>query len=285
MGVIAVPRGERSGSHRVVDVEVGDLREVIAALAGVATLARASGVGPRALRESLPELRASCIASPAIVANALLPACDVVALSTGLAAEAHRAVDDLVAATRAAAARVHEVMDAIERKGLGARTRLALQATCDRTAQELAHVRAAVELLQRASTSEPLPVAIEDVLRELDSGERDGTHVELTVGGALDSSVAVQPRVASAVVLGALGRLHALSPAPAFVAHAVDEGSRLVVEIRRRVATIVDPRFTVDVLVPHPAPFDAGVLRLAAATLAAPLEVSADRVRLELLRV
>lgn len=283
MTVVAVPRAERSGSHRVVDVEVGDVREAIAAFAGVATLARAQGVGPKALRDLLPELRSTCLAAPSAVATALLPACDVVALSTGLELETRDALDALVGSARRAARDVLDAVDTAEHKGLGARTRLALQAACDRAVEELARVRYAIELLQRASMGEPVPVALEDLLRELDAGELGGTPVELVLSGAIDESVAVHPRVAVAVLLGALTRARALTGGVSFLAHAQVIGDRVAVEIRKR--SPQDPAGpAVRVTVPEPVAHDELVQRLSAATLAAPLHVDARTVRLDLLR-
>ncbi len=284
---VAVPRAERSGSHRVVDVEVGDVREAIATIAGVATLARAQGVGPKALRDLLPGLRSTCVSVPATVAAALVPACDVVALSTGLDTEAREALDALVSAARRTANDVISSIDTAEQKGLGARTRLALQASCDRAVEELARVRYAIELLQRASTGEPLPIALDDLLHELDGGELGGTPVELTLTGALDENVAVHPRIGIAVLLGALTRVRALVGGTAFVAHAKVDGDRVSVLFRRRTTDALGapPHGpTVHVTVPEPVSYDELVLPLAAATLAAPLHVDARTVRLDLLR-
>lgn len=280
---MAVPRAERSGSHRVVEVEVGDVREAIATIAGVATLARAQGVGPKALRDLLPGLRATCVAAPTTVAAALIPACDVVALSTGLEIESRAALDALVSATRATTDQIVAAIDAAEAKGLGARTRLALQAACDHAVEDLTRVRYSIELLQRASTGEPLAVAVDDLLRELDGGYLGGTPVELTLMGALEDAIAVHPRIGIAVLLGALGRARALSPGHAFVAHAKREGGAIAVTFRKRApGDAVSPM--VRVTVPEPMPFDALVLDLTAATLAAPLTVEGRTVRVDLLR-
>ncbi len=283
MTVVAVPRAERSGSHRVVDVEVGDVREAIATFAGVATLARAQGVGPKALRDLLPELRSTCLALPGAVATALLPACDVVALSTGLEREARDALEALVGSARHTARDVLDAVESAEQKGIGARTRLSLQAACDRAVEALARVRHAIELLQRASMGEPVPVALEDLLHELDGGELGGDPVELVLVGETDESVAVHPRVAVAVLLGALTRVRALTGGESFVAEAAVLGDRVKVEIRPRTAQ--DPAGpSVQVTVPEPAGYDDVVQRLSAATLAAPLRVDERTVRLDLLR-
>lgn len=280
---VAVPRAERSGSHRVVEVEVGDVREAIATIAGVATLARAQGVGPKALRDLLPGLRTTCIAAPTTVAAALIPACDVVALSTGLDIEARSVIDALVAATRKATDEILSAIDAAESKGLGARTRLALQAACDRAVEDLARVRYSIELLQRASTGEPHPVALEDLLRELDGGDLGGTAVELTLLGDLDDAIAVHPRIGTAVLVGALARARALVGGSAFVADARRHGGAVAVTFRRRAPSDA-ASLTVKVTVPELMPFDALVLELTAATLAAPLRVEGKAVRIDLLR-
>jgi hypothetical protein len=280
---VAVPRAERSGSHRVLEVEVGDVREAIATIAGVATLARAQGVGPKALRDLLPDLRSTCVAVPATVASALIPACDVVALSTGLDEDARRVLDALVGSARRTAHEVLAAVEAAEGKGLGARTRIALQAACDAAVEELARVRYAIELLQRASMGEPVPVALEDLLRELDAGELGGTPVELVIAGDIHEIVAVHPRIGIAVLLGGLTRARELAGGASFVAHARAEGDRVGVQLRRRTAQ--DPSEpVVRVTVPEPAPYDELLLRLVAATLAAPLTVDARTVRLDLLR-
>jgi len=280
---VAVPRAERSGSHRVVDVEVGDLREAIAAIAGLATLARSQGVGPRALNDLLPGLRTTCASVPCTVANALVAACDVVALSTGLEVEARAALEALVGATRRTADDVLVAVEAAENKGLGARTRLALQAACDRAVEDLARVRYSIELLQRASTGEPVPVALDDLLRELDGGYLGGTPVELTMLGAVDETIAVHPRIGVAVLLGALTRARALGGGTAFVTEAVARGDAVSVSFRKRAPGDAEGP-TVRVTVPEPAPYDELVLGLAAATLAAPLVVDGRTVRLDLLR-
>jgi len=280
---VAVPRAERSGSHRVVDVEVGDLREAIAAIAGVATLARAQGVGPRALKDLLPGLRQTCATVPSTVATALVAACDVVALSTGLEVESRAALDALVGATRRTADEVLVAVDAAEQKGLGARTRLALQAACDRAVEELARVRYSIELLQRASTGEPVPVALDDLLRELDGGYLGGTPIELTLLGAIDETVAVHPRIGVAVLLGALTRARALGGGTSFVCETAVRGDAVSISFHPRGARDGDGP-TVRVTVPDPAPYDELVLGLAAASLAAPLVVDARTVRLDLLR-
>lgn len=283
MAGTAVPRAERSGSHRVVDVEVGDLREAIATIAGVATLARAQGVGPRALGDLLPGLRSACTTVPSTVAAALVQACDVVALATGLEADARAALDGLVASSRRTADEVVAALDAAEHKGLGARTRLALQASCDRAVDELARVRYAVELLQRASMTEPLPIALDDLLRELDGGELGGTPVELSLLGGIDETVAVHPRIGIAVLLGALARARSLAGGTAFVASASRHDDRVAVTFRRHAAGDSDTN-TVRVTVPDEVAYDELVLRLAAATLAAPFLVEGRTVRLDLLR-
>lgn len=280
---VAVPRAERSGSHRVVDVEVGDVREAIATIAGVATLARAPGVGPKALRDLLPELRTTCLAAPATVAAALLPACDVVALSTGLESESREALDALVHAARETAHGVLLAVEAADARSLGARTRLALQAACDRAVDELARVRHAIELLQRASTGEPLAVAVEDLLRELEGGELGGERVDLVLSGTVDEAVAVHPRIGVAVLLGALTHAHAHCGASAFLATATDVGDRIRISMRpRHDGDPLEP--AIGVTVPTPSSYDEVVLRLAAATLAAPLELEGGTVRVDLLR-
>lgn len=259
------------------------MREAIATIAGVATLARAQGVGPKALRDLLPGLRSTCVAAPATVAAALIPACDVVSLSTGLDAEAHDALDALVSATRRTTDEIVAAIDAAEQKGLGARTRLALQAACDRAVEDLARVRYAIELLQRASTGEPLPVALDDLLRELDAGELGGTPLSLTLCGDLEDAIAVNPRIGVAVLLGALSRARAIAGGTSFIAEARRVGDRVAVTFRRRAPG--DPESpSVRVTVPEPMPFDDLVLGLAAATLAAPLTVDGRAVRLDLLR-
>jgi hypothetical protein len=281
---VAVPRAERSGSHRVVEVEVGDVREAIATIAGVATLARAQGVGPKALRDLLPGLRSTCLAAPSVVAAALIPACDVVALSTGLDTEARNAVDALVAAARKTTQDVLSAVDASESKGLGARTRLALQAACDRAVEDLARVRYAIELLQRSSTGEPLPVALEDLLRELDGGDLGGTPIELTLIGDLDDAIAVNPRIGTAVLLGALSTAHATLGGHTFVAEARLDRERNVVIVTFRRRTSADPESpTVRVTVPEPAPYDALVLSLVAATQVSPVVGEGRAVHVHLL--
>jgi len=291
--VVAVPRAERSGSHRVVDVDVGDLRQAIATLAGVATLARAHAVGPRAIRDSLPELRATCLALPATATSALLPACDVVALSTGLADDARTALEALVSETREVAADVIEAIDMIERRGsgsassvsgIGARGRLKLESSCQRAVERLARVLHAIELLQRASIGEPVHVAMDELFRELDTGDLAGRLVELGCEGALSTIVAIHPRVGVAVLVGALARLVQQSAGQTFVASVRTERGRAIVEFRKCEKQEL-PKSTVRVTVPEPASYDQRVLRLAAATLAAPLHEESGAVRLELLRV
>jgi hypothetical protein len=283
---IAVPRAERSGSHLVVDVEVGDVRQIVAAVAGVATMARAQGVGPRALRDLLPELRAAVTPVAHVVARALLPAADVIALSTGLADEARRAVDAIVGSARRAGERVLAAVEEAERRGIGARTRLALQAACDDGVDTLARVRAAIELLQRASASEPLAVSLDDLFHELD-GELGGETVDLYVDyvdGEASTMVAVQPRVATALLAGALARVRATRPADAF-------GARVTTVENGRVRVEIAPldlapagRAPLIVHVPSVTRYDELVLGLAAASLAAPLGFELDHARIDLLR-
>jgi hypothetical protein len=280
---VAVPRAERSGSHRVLEVEVGDVREAIATIAGVATLARAQGVGPKALRDLLPDLRTTCLAIPATVASALIPACDVVALSTGLDDDARRVLDALVGTARRTAHDVLAAIEAAESRGLGARTRLALQAACDAAVEELARVRYAIELLQRASMGEPVPVAVDELLRELDVGDLGGTPVELSLLGDVQQTVAVHPRIGVAVLLGALTRVRALAGGASFVADTHVNEHHVSVQLRRRAANDPDGA-VVRVTVPEPAAYDEVLLRLVAATLAAPLVVDGRTVRLDLLR-
>lgn len=260
------------------------MREAIATIAGVATLARAQGVGPKALRDLLPGLRSTCLAAPSVVAAALIPACDVVALSTGLDAEARAAVDALVAATRKTTQDVLSAIDAAESKGLGARTRLALQAACDRAVEDLARVRYAIELLQRSSTGEPLPVALDDLLRELDSGDLGGTPIELTLLGDLDHPIAVNPRIGTAVLLGALASARAALGGHSFAAEARLDASRHVVVVTFRRRTSEDAAGpTVRVIVPDPAPYDRLVLALAAATQVSPVAGDGRAVTVDLL--
>lgn len=267
----------------MVDVEVGDIREAIASIAGVATLARAQGIGPKALRDLLPGLRSTCLEIPARVAKALVQACDVVALATGLDADSRGALEALVAAARRSADEVLVAIEAAEQKGLGARTRLSLQAACDRTVEELARVRHAIELLQRASMGEPLPIALDDLLHELDGDELGGAPVELTLLGDLDHTVVVQPRIALAVMLGALAHVRALVGGTSFVAATSATADRVSVTFRRRAAGDGDGD-TIQVTVPDEVAYDQLVLRLASATLAAPLVLDGRAVRLDLLR-
>jgi hypothetical protein len=275
---------------------VGDLREAIATVAGVATLARAQGVGPKALRDLLPGLRASCEAVPATVAAALMQACEVVALSTGLEADARAALEALVAFARRTAEDVLAALENAELHGIGARTRLALQAACDRAVEDLARVRYSVELLQRASMSEPLPIALDDLLRELDGGELGGAPVELALGSGVCETVAVHPRLGTAVLLGALARARRLSGGTTFLASAVVHGDRVRLTLRGCTRDAHDEagqadeanralvHATVHVTVPDELPHDALVLGLAAASLAAPLVTEGEAVRLDLLR-
>ena len=283
MAEVAVPRAERSGSHLVVDVEVGDIRQIIAAIAGVATMARAQGVGPRVLRDLLPELGAAVRPLPAVVARAVLPAADVIALSTGLAEESRRAVDAVCSAARRAGERVLAAIEEAERRGVGARTRLALQAACDEAVEVLSHVRSAIELLQRASASEPLPVSIGDLLHELD-GEVGGEPVDLYVEGDIGVTVAVQPRVATALLVGALGRVRGSTPAKAYRARVTSlaEG-RVRVELDAMAAPIAG-KTPLSVPVWTSAAYDDVVLGLAAASLAAPLGLEPGHARIDLLR-
>jgi hypothetical protein len=281
---MAIPRAERSGSHRVVDVEVGDVRQVIAALAGVATLARAQGVGPRALRDALPELRTACIAAPAVVAGALLPACDVVALSTGLETEARAALDQIVLVTRQAVTEVAVAAEIAEKKGVGARTRLGLQGACDAAVEVLARVRWAVELVQRASMGEPVPVALDDLLCEIDGGELGGTSVELIPTGIPDVAVAVHPRVATSVLLGLLAELYARTQATTYALTARTGEGKLVLEVRPGPSRPPRDAEPIRVIVPPPAAFDPVVVNLAAATLAAPIHRDGDSISIQLPR-
>ena len=297
MAQLAIPRAERSGAHRVVDVEVGDLRQAIAALAGVATLARSTGVGPRALRDLLPGLRASCLSLPATVTRALLPACDVVALATGLHDDAQQAVDALVASTRAAACDVIAAVDGAD-KSLGARSRIALQGACDRAVADLLRVRHATEVLQRASVGEPVAVALDDLFSELATVELPvpgAVSVQLSFVGDVTATVAVHPRVGMAVLLGALSSAHGLSPvAPpsafvsAFVATVSTGETCVTVELTRAHApfAVSATAATGDlrVLLAPPSPYDELVLRLAAATVAASVRVQGTAVQVDLLR-
>ncbi len=293
---------------------MGDLRQAIASLSGVATLARMQGVGPRALKDLLPELQATCEALPKTVAAALVPATEVVALSTGLATDAHATLDALVTESRDIAA---EVLLAIEglygregrgrsggsdkrpssvpprssapppMSGISARARLRLEATCASAVERMAHVRWAIELLQRASLSDPTPVSLEELVRELDQGELDGPTVAVTWLGALSVTVAVQPLVAMAVLQGALGRCRQRLGSAAFAAFAAVvslEGSGAVIELRAR-RDDDPPGTTIRVWAPEPMPYDDLVLRLAAATMAAPVHDEPAAVRVELLRV
>jgi hypothetical protein len=281
---VAVPRAERSGSHLVLDVEVGDVRQIVAAIAGVATMARAQGVGPRALRDLLPELRAAVIPVAGVVARALLPAADVIALATGLADEARRTVDAIVTSARRAGEKVLAAIEEAERRGIGARTRLALQAACDDAVDALAHVRAAIELLQRVSASEPLAVSIDDLFHELD-GELGGETIDLYVDGDVTAMVAVQPRVATALLVGALGRVRAGRDAPAF--HALITSSPAEGRVRVDLSALdgaPPARAPLIVHVPTSTAYDELVLGLAAASLAAPLGFGLDRARIDLLR-
>jgi hypothetical protein len=265
-------------------VEVGDVRQIVAAIAGVATMARAQGVGTRALRDLLPELHTAVAPVATVVARALLPAADVVALSTGLADESRRAVDAIVGAARRAGEKVIAAVEEAERRGIGARTRLALQAACDEAVDALAHVRAAIELLQRASASEPLGVSLDDLFHELD-GELGGETLDLYVEGDVSLMVAVQPRVATALLVGALARVRATRPAPAFVARidASAESGRVRVELRP-IDEAPPGRAPLIVHVPEVVVYDELVLGLAAASLAAPLGFELDRARIDLLR-
>jgi hypothetical protein len=283
MAGVAVPRADRSGKHRVVDVEVGDVRALVAQVGGVATLARAQGVGPKALRDALPELRAACAAAPASIAHAVLPACDVVALSTGLSEDARAVVDALVGVTRSAMSEVTAAIDGCERRGIVARTRLALQSSCDHAVEVLARARWSIELLQRASLAQPVPVPLEDLFRELEQGdELGGPDVRVALVGAVDAVVAVHPRVATAVLLGAIGCAHAVVGGRALVVRATSiDGGRVRLEVRAGEAA--DAREVIMLPVPRPAPYEERVVRVAAATLAAPMHVDESGAVLELL--
>ena len=280
----AVPRAERSGFHRVVDVEVGDLRQAIAALDGVATLARAHSVGPRALTDLLPELRTTCMALPATIANALLATCDVLALSTGMVDEARAVIPSLVSAARAATGDVLGAIDAIESKNLGAKTRISLQRACDHAVERLAPIRCSVELLQRASIGEPVTVALDEVLGELDNCQLSGPTVTVLFRGEVDTSIVVYPQVAVGVLQGMLSCVRQLNSGDAFTAAAELQDGRLVLEFRPRSASDGEGE-ALSVSAWRPAPYDELVLRLAAATLAAQVAIRGNAVRLNLLRV
>jgi hypothetical protein len=213
-------------------------------------------------------------------------------------------VDALVGVTRAAMSTVVAAIETCERRGIVARTRLALQSACDDAVDVLARVRWSIELLQRASLAQPVAVLLEDLVHELDQADeraaisgratRDtrgritfdpaalgGVDVRVAFVGALDVAVAVHPRVATAVLLGAIGCAHALVGGPALVVRSSVEDGRVRLEVRAGEAA--DARDVLMLTVPRPAPYEERVVRLAAATLAAPMHVDESGVVLELL--
>jgi hypothetical protein len=258
----ALPRADRSGAYRIVDLEIGDMRQTIAAIGGIATFARAASVGPRALMELLPELQAACAAVPELVTRALVPACDVISLATGMPSETRGALESIVESSRAAVAV----------RTPGARSRIALQRSCESAVDALARARSSIELLQRASLGEPLTVSVDELLADLEQADV-GRVVYLDVSGAIDAAVHVQPHVASALLLGVLACVAESPRTDALSLRAQREGHRVALCIGP--ASPDDGAFRIATRVPTLAAHDRQVLTLAAASLAAEVHLDA----------
>lgn len=207
---------DRSGFHRVVDSEAFALRELLAAVGAVGALARSPSIGPRALREELADLRAACDSAPVQIASSLVASCDVVALSTGLLDESRSVCDGLVRLVATVCAKVILAVDDAKSRGLGARTRLALQAACDEAIVRLSEVGYAVEVLQHAASGRPIPLVVSDLFRELELPPRhvvappnESLGLVLGVSGDIETPVVVQPRNAKALFQGAMQMLYA----------------------------------------------------------------------------
>ncbi len=293
------PSAERSGAHRIAHTEVGDVREVIATIAGFATMARAQSVGPRALRDMLPELqRAAESAEPAVM-RAVVAACEVLGLSTGLVTEAGLAAERLLQATRTATEPLRLAIEAAAgvavgprapsralgarpSAGLGAKARITLQSTCQEAVEQLLEVRSAAELLLRASACEPLPIALEDLLSELAAGELGGTE-EIVLESRVDPAllVAVAPKVAVPLLQRILSLLVSATPDTRhFALVSREDAGRVRLELTparrdpvgglpRPGRRSPGPRF----LIPRARAYDAPVVALAAGALAATLHL------------
>jgi hypothetical protein len=268
----ALPRADRSGAYRIVDLEIGDMRQTIAAIGGIATFARAASVGPRALMELLPELQAACAAVPELVTRALVPACDVISLATGMPSETRGALESIVESSRAAVAPVLDVIGTVGVRTPGARSRIALQRSCESAVDALARARSSIELLQRASLGEPLTVSVDELLADLEQADV-GRVVYLDVSGAIDAAVHVQPHVASALLLGVLACVAESPRTDALSLRAQREGHRVALCIGP--ASPDDGAFRIATRVPTLAAHDRQVLTLAAASLAAEVHLDA----------
>lgn len=293
MTAASIPSAERSGTHRIAHAEVGDVREVIATIAGFATMARAQTVGPRALRDLLPELWSATECAEPAVMRAVVGSCEVLGLSTGAVSEAGSAAERLLEATRDATRPLRAAVEAAmasspprtQRAALGARTRIALQNACQQTVEALVEVRAATELLLRASTCEPLAVGLEDLLSELVLSDTNNGR-EVSLEGALDPTVAVAvaPKVAVPMLHRVLSRLVQPTDGEQGVlrfelSSRAAPGSVTLVLTRSTSASTrgsTRPRRALRLRVPPPRPFDPPVVTLAAGALAAKVSLQAS---------
>lgn len=286
------PSAERSGAHRIAHTEVGDVREVIATIAGFATMARAQSVGPRALRDMLPELQHAAESADPAVMRAVVAACEVLGLSTGLVTEAGLAAERLLEATRTATEPLRLAIEAAAgaasgprstvsprtlggrpSAGLGAKARITLQSACQDAVEHLLEVRSAAELLLRASTCEPLPIALEDLISELSAGELGGSE-EIVLESRVDPAllVAVAPKVAVPLLQRVLSLALASGVEGHFELVSREEAGRVRLELGLRPggrSSRAGRRSGQRFLIPRARAYDAPVVALAAGALAA----------------
>lgn len=283
MTAASIPSAERSGTHRIAHAEVGDVREVIATIAGFATMARAQTVGPRALREMLPELWTAAECAEPAVMRAVVGSCEVLGLSTGAVTEAGQAAERLLEATRDATRPLRSAVEAAmassgarsPRAALGARARIALQSACQETVEALVEVRAATELLLRASTCEPLAIGLDDLLSELAVSDANGEREVLLEGAVEALTVAVAPKVAVPMLQRVLSQAVATTGAQRF--ELVSSASPGTVSLRLSPLPATRgptrARRAVRLRLAPPRPFDLPVVALAAGALAATVSV------------
>jgi hypothetical protein len=279
---LTLPYDERSGEHRIVTADAGSLREIVAALRLLSSLTRSRGVSSSALAGALDELEIAVRTAQGSVAGSLLPSVEIVALATGLHAEAERTSEAILTTATGA---LRDVGDALARARSGrikASGRLELERRCDAAAATLESVLVAIETLQRASVGHPIPLSVRDLLpaEEIESardpspnGAQRRVHVRASRAlDAPDALVIVTAAIGGAVVRDLVEEVAAAQATDHVAVDAVREGRWLRLTIRPAAAGATTHRWRRRAI----GAFGPDVARLAAAAAGFKVE-AADR--------
>ncbi|HEV8247150.1 MAG TPA: hypothetical protein VGP93_15340 [Polyangiaceae bacterium] len=159
-----------------LDSARGTFREALAALRNLSTLVRARKVGPKAILDMVPDVRAACVRlseAAQTVFDAIEPELD------------RDCVAELKTFLGDCCAELATELSSAEQGSMNARQRLHLEESLEKALAGLDATRALLALLECAVYEQTLPIDPVELLRQTYSGPPSGGHVRTMIGARI----------------------------------------------------------------------------------------------------